>query len=83
VSARDDYPWLTGDPFRQNAIKQHGRMCDEIDRLRSVAEECGSCQSTSPVRAGALAGVRCKDKGLHTTHSAHTILDGPIYWSDE
>lgn len=32
MSARDEFPWPVNDP--QHAIKQHGIMCREIDKLR-------------------------------------------------
>lgn len=46
MSARDDYPWPVGD--HQQAIKQHGVMCREIDRLREetwTGWYCDTCES--------------------------------------
>jgi hypothetical protein len=37
MSAREDYPWPTNDAT--HAIKQHGVMCREIDRLRAWQAE--------------------------------------------
>lgn len=35
MSARDDYPEAAG-PTLSAYVRQHGAMCDEIDRLRSA-----------------------------------------------